>query len=74
MVWPIVVVWIVAILLGGILWQRFTRPPGMPTVTAPGQSIARPRRVVPLWLALVFLIILAVAAWLTIRWGAAIPS
>jgi hypothetical protein len=74
MVWPIVVVWIVAILLGGILWQRFTRPPGMPTVAVPGQSIARPRRVVPLWLALVLLIILAVAAWLTIRWGAAIPS
>jgi len=74
MVWPIVVVWIVAILLGGILWQRFTRPPGMPTVAVPGQSIARPRRVVPLWLALVLLIILALAAWLTIRWGAAIPS
>jgi hypothetical protein len=74
MVWPIVVVWIVAILLGGILWQRFTRPPGMPTVAVPGQSISRPRRVVPLWLALVLLIILAVAAWLTIRWGAAIPS
>ena len=74
MVWQIVVVWIVAIALGGILWQRFTRPPGVPMVKVPGQAIARPRRVVPLWLALVLLIILAVAAWLTIRWGSTIPS
>ena len=72
--WQIVVVWIVAIALGGTLWQRFTRPPGMPMVNVPGQTVARPRRVVPLWLALVLLIILAVAAWLTIRWGATIPS
>jgi len=46
----------------------------MPTVTVPGQAMVRPRRVVPLWLALVLLIILVVAAWLTIRWGSAIPS
>lgn len=74
MVWHIVVVWVVAIVLGGLLWQRFTRPPGAPTVTVPGQAIARPRRVVPLWLALVLLIILVVAAWLTIRWGSAVPG
>jgi hypothetical protein len=74
MVWQIVVVWIVAIVLGGILWQRFSRPPGVPTVPVPGQTIAPPRRVLPLWLALVLLIILAVAAWLTIRWGATVPS
>lgn len=74
MVWQIVVVWIVAIVLGGILWQRFTRAPGMPTVTVPGQSIPRPRRVLPLWLALVLLIILVVAVWLTIRWGTSVSS
>ena len=74
MVWQIVVAWIVAVVLGVILWQRFTRPPGGPTVAVPGQAIARPRRVVPLWLALVLLIILAVAAWLTIRWGGSVPS
>jgi hypothetical protein len=73
-VWQIVVVWIVAVVLGAILWQRFTRPPGAPTVLVPGQAVARQRRVVPLWLALVLLILLAVAAWLTIRWGSAIPS
>jgi len=67
MVWQLVVVWIVAIVLGGILWQRFSKPPGAPTVTVPGQAVARPRRVVPLWLALVLLIILAVAAWLGSR-------
>ena len=74
MVWQIVVLWVVAIALGGFLWQRFTRPPGAPTVAVPGQAIARPRRVVPLWLALVLLIILVVAAWLTIRSGSAVPS
>ena len=74
MVWQVVVVWIVAIVLGGILWQRFSKPPVTPTVAVPGQAVAPPRRVVPLWLALVLLIILAVAAWLTIRWGTAVPS
>lgn len=74
MVWQIVVVWVVAIALGGILWQRFTRPPGAPTVPVPGQTVTRPRRVVPLWLALVLLILLAVAAWLTLRLGAAVAS
>ena len=74
MVWHIVVVWVVAIVLGGLLWQRFTLPPGGPTVTIPGQATTRPRRVVPLWLALVLLIIVVVAAWLTIRWGSTVPS
>lgn len=74
MLWQIVVVWIVAIVLAGFLWQRFTRPPGTPMVAVPGQAITRPRRVVPLWLALALLIILAVAVWLTIRWGSAVPS
>lgn len=72
--WHIVVLWVVAVALGGILWQRFTRPPGAPTVTVPGQAIARPRRVVPLWLALVLLIILVGAVWLSITWGTAVPS
>jgi hypothetical protein len=70
MVWQIVVVWLVAILLGGMLWQRFTRPPGSPAVSVPGQTAVRPRRVLPLWLALVLLIILAAALWLTLRLGA----
>lgn len=74
MLWHIVVLWIVAVVLGGILWQRFTRPPGVPVVPVPGQTTARPRRVVPLWLALVLLIILVVAVWLTIGWGSAGPS
>ncbi|HTJ22860.1 MAG TPA: hypothetical protein VL383_10730 [Gemmatimonadaceae bacterium] len=74
MVWQVVVVWVVAVILGGILWQRFTRPPGMPTMSVPGQTAVRPRRVVPLWLALVLLIILAVAVWLTLRLGAAPAS
>ena len=74
MVWQIVVVWVVAIALGGFLWQRFTRPPGGATVPVPGQTVVRPRRVVPLWLALVLLILLAVAVWLTLRFGAAIAS
>lgn len=74
MVWQIVVVWIVAIVLGGFLWQRFTQPPGVPTMPVPGQTVVRPRRVVPLWLALVLLILLAVAAWLTLRLGAAVAS
>lgn len=70
----IIVVWIVAIVLGGLLWQRFTRPRGVPTVTVPGQAIPPARRVVPLWLALVLLIILVVAVWLTIRLGSAAPG
>jgi hypothetical protein len=74
MVWQIVVVWIVAVILGGILWQRFTRPPGMPTVPVPGQTVVRPRRVVPVWLALALLILLAGAVWLTLRLGAAVAS
>lgn len=69
--WPIVVVWVVAIAVGALLWVRFTRPAGAPTVPLPGRSPGAPRRVFPLWLLLVELILLAAALWLTFAWGAA---
>jgi hypothetical protein len=34
------------------------------------RSATSTRRVVPLWLALVLLILFGIAVWLTIRWGA----
>ena len=61
----IAIVWIVTLISGGVLWQRFTRipaqsrPPGSRAPTAT-------RRVVPLWLALVLLIVLITAVWLTV--------
>lgn len=65
----IAVVWIVAIVLGVILFQRFTKPPTTPTIGVPGQRVA-PRRVYPLWLVLVLFILLVVALWVTLRYGA----
>jgi hypothetical protein len=65
----IAIVWVVALVVGGVLWQRFTRVPvqsGAFTRTAAPTT----RRVLPLWLALVLLILLVVAVWLTLRWGA----
>lgn len=64
----IAVVWIVAIVLGVILFQRFTKPPTSPTIGVPGQRVA-PRRVYPLWLVLVLFILLVVALWVTLRYG-----
>ncbi len=62
----IVVVWVVAIVLGALLFQRFTRPPTTPTIGVPGQRIAA-RRVYPLWLVLVLFILLVIALWVTLR-------
>jgi hypothetical protein len=65
----IAIVWLVTLVLGGALWQRFTR---VPVETGSLASRASPprRRVVPLWLALVLLVLLLTAVWLTVRWGA----
>ena len=66
-------VWLVTFVVGGVFWQRFTRMPiqstGFTLRTAPTT-----RRVVPLWLVLVLLILLITAVWLTLRWGAPLWS
>ena len=61
----IAIVWLAALAIGGTLWQRFTRVP----VPSSAYSRVPPttRRVVPLWLAVVLLILLATAVWLTVR-------
>jgi hypothetical protein len=64
----IALVWLVVLVLGGVLWQRFTRVPVQSNGLAPRSPTTR--RVVPLWLALVLLILLITALWLTVRWGA----
>jgi hypothetical protein len=63
----IAIVWVVVLVLGSVLWQRFTRVP----VQSAGLVARAPttRRVVPLWLALVLLVLLISAVWLTVRWG-----
>jgi hypothetical protein len=63
----IALVWFVVLVLGAVLWQRFTRVPVQSTGLASRSPTAR--RVVPLWLALVLLILLVTAVWLTVRWG-----
>jgi hypothetical protein len=69
----IAAVWLVALVFGGLLWQRFTRVPAQ--VGGLGTRAATStRRVVPLWLALVLLILFGVAVWLTLRWGSSIWS
>ena len=68
--WPVALTWIVALALVGLLWSRFSRPPVSRAETqAPilGSTATRPRRVVPVWLAFVVLVVLAVAVWLTLR-------
>jgi hypothetical protein len=67
----IAIIWLVVLVLGGLLWQRFTRVPIQSTGLAPRTSTTT-RRVVPLWLALVLLILIVTAVWLTVRWGAPI--
>lgn len=63
----ILVVWIIVIAIGVVLWSRFTRAPGASAVTVPGQGFV-PRRVIPVWLVLVLLILLVIALWATVRW------
>jgi hypothetical protein len=75
----IALVWIVTLIVGGVLWQRFTRvpvqPPGLTSrsPSSPGspdwRAATTTRRVLPLWLALVLLILLITAIWLTVRWA-----
>lgn len=69
--WPIVIVWLVAILLGWLLWSRFTRAPNATTVLVPpsGES-AKARRVYPVWLVLVMMLLLVLAIWMTLHFGA----
>jgi hypothetical protein len=69
----IAIVWLVVLVLGGVLWQRFTRVPIRSTGLA-SRATTTTRRVVPLWLALVLLILLITAVWLTVRWGAPLWS
>jgi hypothetical protein len=65
----IAIVWLVTLVVGGMLWQRFTRVPAQPGGLGT-RSATSTRRVVPLWLALVLLILLVAAVWLTVRWSA----
>jgi hypothetical protein len=62
---PIAIVWLVVVAVSGVLWQRFTRVP----VQSSGLSRVPPttRRVVPLWLAVVLVLLLVMAVWLTAR-------
>jgi hypothetical protein len=62
----ITITWAVVLVLGGILWQRFTRVPIQPSGSS--RTPTTTRRVMPLWLALVLLILLICAIWLTVRW------
>jgi hypothetical protein len=67
------IIWLVTLVIGGVLWQRFTRVPVQSTgLTA--RATPTTRRVVPLWLVLVLLILLVTAVWLTLRWGAPLWS
>jgi hypothetical protein len=67
------IVWLVVLVLGGVLWQRFTRVPAQSRGLA-SRAPATTRRVVPLWLALVLLVLIISAVWLTVRWGAPLWS
>jgi hypothetical protein len=70
----IAILWVVTLIVGGALWQRFTRVPaqsaGLASRSSSSRSPAANRRVLPLWLALVLLVLLITAVWLTVRWGA----
>jgi hypothetical protein len=69
----IAIVWIMTLAVGGGLWQRFTRVPvqsaGLTSRSSSSRVPATMRRVVPLWLALVLLVLLITAVWLTVRWA-----
>ena len=67
----IAIIWIVTLVVGGLLWQRNTRVPirsaGLASRSPSSRAPMATRRVVPLWLALVLLILLITAVWLTVR-------
>jgi ABC-type Fe3+-siderophore transport system permease subunit len=67
------ILWLVTLVLAGLMWQRFTRVPAQPGGLGV-RSATSTRRVLPLWLALVLLILFCVAVWLTLRWGAPLWS
>jgi hypothetical protein len=67
--WIIILVWVLAIAIGGALWQRFTKAPTAPMVTVPGQTTTKVRRVLPLWLVVVELLLLVIAIWVTLSMG-----
>jgi hypothetical protein len=67
---PIAVVWLVTLVLGGVLWRRFTRVPVQTGGFTSRTTAPAMRRVVPLWLVVVLVILLVAAAWLTVQWGA----
>jgi hypothetical protein len=62
------ILWLVTLVVGGVLWQRFTRVPAQPGGLGV-RSATSTRRVLPLWLVLVLLILFCLAVWLTVRWG-----
>jgi hypothetical protein len=63
------ILWLVTLVVAGVLWQRFTRVPAQ-TGGLGTRAATSTRRVLPLWLALVLVILLGAAIWLTVRWGA----
>lgn len=67
--WPIVIVWVVAVVIGWVLLSRFTRAPNAAVIVPPGGESVKPRRVYPLWLVLVLLLLLILAIWLTLQFG-----
>ena len=69
----IAIVWVITLVLGGVLWQRFTRVPAQPGGVGI-RSATSTRRVLPLWLAVLLLILFCIAVWLTVRWGAPLWS
>ena len=64
----IAILWFVTLVIGGMLWRRFTRVPaqagGLGT-----RAATSTRRVLPLWLAVVLLLLFGIAVWLTLRWA-----
>jgi hypothetical protein len=69
----ITALWLMTLLLAGLLWQRFTRVPSPPGgLRAPTGTVTR--RVLPLWLVIVLIVLIGIAVWLTLRWGAPLWS
>ena len=69
----IAIVWLVTLVVAGVLWQRFTRVPARPGGVGL-RAATTTRRILPLWLALVLLILFGTAVWLTVRFGAPLWS
>ena len=64
----LLLIWGAALALAGFVWERFSRPSGVAqTPIVPGTRTPTPRRVLPVWLAFVLLVIVAAALWATVR-------